>query len=151
MNELIYGIILSILPISELRLGIPVAMASNYPLGLIFLVCVLANILIIPIIFLFLDTLHKKFLKIKVYEKLFSKLITRTRKKIEHRVGTKWEMPALFLLVAIPLPGTGAYTGVIAAWLFDLRRKQAFKAIAFGVLAAGILVTLASLGIYSLI
>ena len=144
MNELFYGIILSILPISELRLGIPVAMASRTPIGLIFLLCVVANILIIPVIFLFLDFLHHKFLKIKVYRILFSKLITRTRRKMEHKVGTKWEMPALFLLVAIPLPGTGAYTGVLAAWLFKLRRKQAFIAIALGVLAAGILVTLAS-------
>jgi uncharacterized membrane protein len=151
MNELLYGIILSILPISELRLGIPVAMASNLPLSLIFLSCVIANILIIPIIFLFLDYLHIRFLKIKVYEKLFSKLITRTRNKIEHRVGTKWEMPALFLLVAIPLPGTGAYTGVLAAWLFKLRRKQAFIAISLGVLFAGIIITIASLGIYSII
>jgi len=151
MNELLYGIILSILPISELRLGIPVAMGSNTPLGIIFLVCVIANILIIPIIFLFLDFLHEKFLRIKIYEKLFSKLIIKTRKKMEKHVGTKWEMPALFLLVAIPLPGTGAYTGVLAAWLFNLRRRKAFMAISLGVLLAGILVTLASLGLYSLI
>jgi len=151
MNELLYGIILSILPISELRLGIPVAMSSNTPLIIIFLACVIANILIIPIIFLFLDFLHHRFLKIKAYEKLFSKLIIRTRKKMEHHVGTKWEMPALFLLVAIPLPGTGAYTGVFAAWLFNLKRKKAFTAIALGVILAGILITLASLGIYNLI
>lgn len=150
MNELLYGIILSILPISELRLGIPVAMASNLPLGIIFFSCVLANILIIPIIFLFLDFLHEKFLRIKIYEKLFTKLITRTRKKIEHRIGTKWEMPALFLLVAIPLPGTGAYTGALAAWIFNLKRKKSLIAISLGVLVAGILVTMASLGIYSL-
>jgi uncharacterized membrane protein len=151
MNNLIYGIILSILPISELRGGIPVAMASDAPLSVIFFSCVLANIIIIPFIFLFLDFLHKHFLKIRPYRVLFSKLVTRTRSKIEHRVGTKWEMFALFCLVAIPLPGTGAYTGVLAAWLFKLRRKQSLITIALGVLAAGILVTLASLGIYSLV
>jgi uncharacterized membrane protein len=151
MNELLYGIILSILPISELRLGIPVAMASGLPLSIIFISCVIANILIIPIIFLFLDFLHEKFLRIKIYEKLFTKIINKTRKKIERHIGTKWEMPVLFLLVAIPLPGTGAYTGVLAAWLFKLRRKQAFRAIALGVLLAGILITIASLGIYKLI
>ncbi len=150
MNNLIYGIILSALPISELRGGIPLAMSSGAPIGVIFMLCVLANILIIPIIFLFLDFLHEKFMTKKFYRILFSKIINRTRRKIEHRIGTKWEYPALLLLVAIPLPGTGAYTGSLAAWLFKLNRKKSYITIALGVVIAGILVTLASLGIYSL-
>ncbi len=151
MNELLYGILLSLLPISELRLGIPLAISAGYPPTLVFILCVLANILIIPFIFLFLDYLHHRFLHIKIYRVLFEKIVIKTRSKIEHRIGTKWEMPALFLLVAIPLPGTGAYTGVLAAWLFKLRRRKAFVAISLGVLTAGIIVTLATLGIYSLI
>ena len=151
MNSLSYGILLSMLPISELRIGIPVAMSSNQPTLVVFFLCVLANIIIIPFIFLFLDLLHHQFIKVKPYRVLFNKVVSRTKRKIEHRVGTKWEMPALFLLVAIPLPGTGAYTGVLAAWLFNLRRKLAIVTIALGVLTAGIIITLASLGIYSLI
>ena len=150
MSNLIYGIILSALPIAELRGGIPLAMFSGAPLGLIFILCVLANIIIIPLIFLFLDFLHERFMEKKFYRVLFSKLINRTRRKIEHRIGTKWEYPALLLLVAIPLPGTGAYTGSLAAWLFKLNRKKSYLTIALGVVIAGILVTLASLGIYSL-
>ncbi|MBT6995251.1 small multi-drug export protein [Candidatus Woesearchaeota archaeon] len=151
MSNLIYGIILSALPIAELRGGIPLAMSSGASIGVIFTLCVLANILIIPIIFLFLDFLHERFMEKKFYRVLFSKLINRTRRKIEHRIGTKWEYPALLLLVAIPLPGTGAYTGSLAAWLFKLDRKKSLVTIAAGVFIAGILVTLASLGIYSLI
>ncbi len=151
MNNLIYGLILSILPISELRGGIPLALSAGYPVFLTFSLCVLANILIIPFIFLFLDYLHGKFLKIGIYRKIFSKLIVRTRKKIEDKIGTKWEMPALFLLVAIPMPGTGAYAGVLASWIFKLNRRNSFIAISLGVLTAGIIVTLTTLGIYSLI
>lgn len=151
MNELVYGIILSLLPISELRGGIPVAMASEASLPTIFASCVIANLLIIPIVFLFLDLLHARFIRINLYRRIFTKAVTRTRKKIEHRVGTKWEMLFLFLLVAIPLPFTGGYTGILAAWFFDLHRKKATAAICLGVLTAGILITLASLGVYSLI
>jgi len=87
----------------------------------------------------------------RFYRVLFSKIVNRTRKKIEHRIGTKWEYPALLLLVAIPFPGTGAYAGSLAAWLFKLNRKKSLITIALGVLIAGVLVTFASLGIYSLI
>jgi uncharacterized membrane protein len=149
MGNLIYGIILSALPIAELRGGIPLAMTSNAPLGVIFTLCVLANILIIPLIFLFLDFLHERLMEKRFYSKLFSKLINRTRRKIEHRIGTKWEYPALLLLVAIPLPGTGVYTGSLAAWLFKLNRKKSLLTIALGVLIAGMIVTLATLGFYS--
>jgi len=151
MNSLIYGLILSVLPLSELRVGIPVAMSSSYPTILVFLLCVIANILIIPFIFLFFDYIHHKLIRVKAYNSIYTRLVTRSRKKIEHHIGTKWEMPALFLLVAIPIPGTGAYTGVLIAWLFKLKRAKAIISISLGVIAAGILVTLASLGVYSIL
>ncbi|MBT3416626.1 small multi-drug export protein [Candidatus Woesearchaeota archaeon] len=151
MNNLIYGIILSALPIAELRGGVPLAMSSGAPIWMVFILCVLANILIIPVVFFFLDFLHERFMGRRFYRVLFSKIVNRTRKKIEHRIGTKWEYPALLLLVAIPFPGTGAYAGSLAAWLFKLNRKKSLITIALGVLIAGVLVTFASLGIYSLI
>tara|TARA_Y100000310_G_C20638648_1_gene792616 strand:- start:491 stop:949 length:459 start_codon:yes stop_codon:yes gene_type:complete len=150
MTNFLYTILLSILPISELRGGIPFAIALGYNPLLSFLVLTLANILMIPIIFIFLDYFHKHFLKIKIYEKLFNKLIIRTRNKIEHRIGTRTEFLALFLLVAIPLPGTGAYSGCLAAWLFNLKRRKSILTISLGVLTAGILVTLATLGLVNL-
>ena len=150
MTNFLYAILLSILPISELRGGIPFAIALGYNPWLSFLTLTLFNILMIPVIFLFLDYFHKHFLKIKIYENLFNKIVIRTRKKIEHKMGTKAEFLALFILVAIPLPGTGAYTGCLAAWLFNLRRKKSILTIALGVLTAGILVTLATLGFVNL-
>lgn len=151
MNNFIYGLILSILPISELRGGIPVAMSSGINIWVIFFSCVLINILVIPIAYFFLDFLHHRFLKSERYRVFFGKIVIRTKRKIETKIGTKWQYPALFAFVAVPLPGTGAYTGVIAAWLFDMNRIKAFGTISLGVLTAGIIITLATLGIYSLI
>lgn len=151
MNNFITAIVLSILPVSEVRGGIPLAIASGYNPLISFLVLTIANILIIPLFFLFLDYINKYFMKIKFYSYIFNTWIMSTRKKIEHKIGTNTELLALFLFVAIPLPGTGAYSGVLIAWLFNLKRKKAILTIALGVLAASLIITLATLGLISLI
>ena len=114
-----------------------------------FVFCVLVNILIIPFIFLFLDYLHTHLMKIKLYEKTFSiflKKIRNRKKKIEKDYQT-YGIIALTLFVAVPLPVSGAWTGSLIAWLLDLKRWRSFLAISLGVVIAGILITLASLGI----
>jgi len=146
MNPFLITIILSMLPISELRGAIPYAILSAgiNPITA-FLIAVFANILIIPIIFLFLDYIHGTFLKIKPYEKLFNFYITKKVEKIKRKYETL-ELFVLFLFVAIPAPGTGAYTGVLLAWFFGLRRKKSFAVIALGVITAGIITTLLTIG-----
>ncbi len=144
------AIVLSGLPVSELRGGIPLAVSSGMNPFLAFLICVLVNILIIFPIFLFLDCFHKSFLKFKFYRKSFNKVIDRSRKKLEKYVGSKWEFLALLLVVAIPFPGTGAYTGSLLAWFFGLNRKKSYLAIGLGVVIAGIIVSLVSVGMFSL-
>jgi uncharacterized membrane protein len=147
--EIIKSIILSMLPISEIRGGIPFALQSGVSFANAFILCTLANILIIPLFFIFLDTLHYKFMKIRPYRYFFNKWVTRTRKKIEHKIGTAWELPTLFLFTAIPLPMTGAYTATLAAWLFDTRRIRSIFAIAFGVFVAALVVSSLYFGIIS--
>ena len=146
MDGLIKGIVLSLLPISELRGGIPVAMASGVGWMTAFITCVVANILVIIPVFFFLDNIHKHLMKIKIYEKIFNTYLDRVRKRVEVKMEKHtWEYWVLFLFVAIPFPSTGAYTG-----FFEMERKKSFITIALGVLAAGIIVTLvvsmASLG-----
>ena len=153
MNPLIWTIILSMLPISELRGGIPYAILNNIPPITAFFIAVLANILIIPIIFFFLDYLHDFFLNIKVYNKLFNFYINKKIEKIKNKYETL-EFFALFLFVAIPAPGTGAYTGVLLSWIFKLNRRKSFLVIALGIITAGIITTLLTLtgkGLFSLI
>lgn len=142
MNDiLLKSVILSILPIAELRGGIPYAIANGMPILWSYFICVIANILVFPIVYLFLEFLHPIFLKIKLYQSLFDKIVVSTRKKIEQKIK-KYGFWGIMIFVMIPLPITGAYTGSFAAWLFDIPKKKAFLAVSLGVIIAGIIVTL---------
>lgn len=143
-------ILLSLLPISELRGAIPLAIASGIKPLNAFLIAVIANCLVVPIVFFFLDLLHKHFYSIGIYRRLFDRYIERTRIKFEKHAGSKFEFIALCLFVAIPLPMTGAYTGTVAAWLFNLNRKKSYLAVMLGVLIAGIIVTVLAVGVKSI-
>lgn len=144
MNILIHAILLSLLPISELRGGIPYAVANDTHIVTAFIVCVLSNMLVIPILYLFLETIHKAFYKVKIYRKLFDKWVNRTRKKAEKNVK-KYGYWGVMLFVAIPLPITGAYTGTLAAWLLKLDKKRSALYLSLGVVIAGIIVSIATL------
>lgn len=148
---LVSGAIVSTLPVSELRGGIPLALSSGANPFVVFLVCVLANIAIILPLFLFLDYLHGKFIRIRFYRRTFRKYIKKSRHKLEKHIGTKQEFLFIFLVTALPLPGTGAYTASILSWYFGLKKLKAFFAIALGVVVAGLVVSLISLGIFRLI
>jgi uncharacterized membrane protein len=151
--RLILAIILSILPISELRGGLPLAIVyatqHQIPIYLVFSLIVLANILAIFIAFYFLDNIHKHFLlKVKGYKKFFESYINKLQKKVdkfESKYSTMGFL-ALTIFVAIPLPGTGAWTGCIISWLLNLDRKKSILSISLGVLIAGILMLLGTLG-----
>lgn len=138
MNPLIYLILITLIPGIELRGSIPVGIALNIDPVLVFAVCVLLNILIIPMTFVVLDLIHPYLMKISFY----SKFVNKARSK---KFGSK-SYVALAAFVAIPLPLTGAYTGSLIAWLVSMDRKRAFVAIAAGVLAGGLIVTAVVLG-----
>ena len=156
MNELILGLLLTILPITELRAGLPVVLDYALKNGLsiwpFFLLVLFLNILVIFLVFIFFDYFHKILLKWNFYKKTFEKYLVRVQKKghkLEKQM-TDWGFLALAIFVAIPLPGTGAWTGTVLAWLLDLDRKKSFVAISLGVIIAGILILLTSLGLFSL-
>ena len=141
MNNIIFwSIFLSILPIAELRGGIPYAIANDLNPLLTFFICVGANILVFPIVFFFLEFLHPLFLKIDLYKRLFDKFIIKTREKVGYKIE-KYGFWGLMIFVMIPLPVTGAYSGSFAAWLFNIPKKKAFLAVSLGVIMAGIIVT----------
>ncbi|MBI2671384.1 small multi-drug export protein [Candidatus Woesearchaeota archaeon] len=148
-NFLLWGIILSMLPISEVRGGIPVGLQSSLSPVLIFFILSFFNILIVPLVFLFLDYLHVHFMRINFYNKLFNKYINRIQRKFEQKLGF-WSYVALFFFVFIPAPTTGAYTGALIAWFFKMNKFYSFIAIALGVLGASLIVTLVSLGLFKI-
>ena len=150
--KLLYALILTVLPISELRLGLPVAIfyaiENNIPIMFVFSLVVLLNILLIFFIFYFLDNLHQVFMKLKFYRKIFERYIARFQKKVDkfERKYDSWGFLILVLFVGIPLPGTGAWSGCLVSWLLGLNRKKSILAISVGVLIAGILILLGTLG-----
>jgi len=154
--RLIYALILTIMPVTELRVGLPLAIVyaieHNIPVMLIFSLVILVNILIIFFIFYFLDNLHARFMNLKFYKKIFNSYMRRFQKKIdifEKRYNTLGFF-ALILFVAVPLPGTGAWTGCLVSWLFGLDRKKSILAVSIGVLIAGILVLLGTINFINL-
>lgn len=142
-------VILALLPISELRGAIPLGLYLGISLPKTFLLAVLGNIIFVaPALYLFepVSTYLRKF---KIWARFFEWVFERTRKKSEQVL--KYETLGLFFLVAVPLPMTGAWTGVIAATLFKIRFRYAFIAIVSGVILAGIIVSLlCALGLMSL-
>lgn len=142
--------LLSILPVSELRGAIPYALANKVSIPLAFVVCTALNMLVAPLVFLFLSTLHELLCRIRWYEQIVSHLLTRAQSKVKAKVD-KYGYFGVMLFVAVPLPVTGAYTGALGAWVLGLDRRKTFLAVSAGVFIAGVVVTtVASLGIEAL-
>ena len=137
-------LIIAALPIFELRGALPVAINMfHFPWYYALLLAIIGNLLPVPFILLFLDTASRLLSKIGFFERMLHWLFERTKKR--GRVVEKYERIGLALFVAIPLPGTGAWTGSLAAVLFGLKFKHAFLSIFIGVFIAGIIVTCLSL------
>ncbi|MDI6703607.1 MAG: small multi-drug export protein [bacterium] len=142
-------VIISGLPISELRCGIPAGFAFGLPAAKVYILAVLGNLLPVVPILLFLERVSERLSRFHVFSRFFNWLFTRTRKK--GRIVEELKVVGLILFVALPLPITGAWTGCVASILFGIRFLYAFPAIILGVLLAGVIVTLASLGVYNII
>jgi uncharacterized membrane protein len=150
--RIIYALILTVLPISELRGGLPLAILyardSGISVLLIFILVILLNILVIFFIFYFLDNIHSLLMKTNFYRRIFEYFFRRFQRKVskfEKRYKTLGFL-ALTLFVAIPLPVTGAWTGCLLAWTLGLDRKKSILSISAGVFIAGILILFGTLG-----
>jgi uncharacterized membrane protein len=145
-REIALTLLASVSPISELRGGIPLGILK-YELDplLIFCIAVIANALIFFPVFFVLRLFYDKLLfRIPLFNKYLDNLRKRGKPKVE-----KYGFWGLTLFVAIPLPITGAYTGTILAWLVGMDWKKAFPAVGLGVIVAGVVVLLITLGVTS--
>lgn len=142
----LYVFLLAMAPVVELRGAIPLGVALGLSVWEAFLWALAGNILVIPALLFGLPWAIEFATRIPALARLWAKLEARVRLKGEDQVQ-RYGAIGLFLFVAIPLPGTGAWTGSILAVILGLKRRYAFPAIVAGVVAAGVLVALASAGV----
>ncbi|MCD6232239.1 small multi-drug export protein [Candidatus Aerophobetes bacterium] len=139
--------LIAMLPISELRGALPFALSCGISPGVAYLISVAGNILPVIPLLLFLERLSSFIMRYPRGKRVLKRILDQGRKK--KALVERYSFPGLLLLVAIPLPVTGAWTGTIISFLLSLRLKYAFLAICGGVCLAGIIVLLVSLGIIS--
>ena len=133
-------VITGALPISELRGAIPLGLSFGMPIAKAFWLAVLGNVsFVVPALFLF-DPVTQRLRKFKIWARFFDWVFERTKRNADSI--QKYEALGLAIFVAIPLPMTGAWSGVIAASLFKIRFRYALLAIIAGVLVAGVVVSL---------
>ena len=139
-GEFCLTVLVSMLPVVELRGGIPFGVAAGLSMPAAFLAAFIGNMLPVPFLILFVRRLFA-WLKVKVplVRGAVNWLEARTEKKKE--AVLKYQTWGLFIFVAIPLPGTGAWTGAMIAAALDMRLSKAVPAITAGVLAAGFIIT----------
>lgn len=137
---------ISMVPVVELRGGIPVGLGMGLNNWLTFFSAVVGNMLPIPFIILFLRTflnwIEKKIPKLGAMVDHLER-----RAHLKGRIVEKYKVIGLLILVAIPLPGTGAWTGALVAVFLDIRMKYAIPAILGGVILAGVIVTCVTYGV----
>lgn len=137
-GKILMTFLISMVPFIELRGAIPVAALNGLDLAVAFPVAILGNMVPVPFIILFI---RKIFGWMRRHMPRLNSLVDRLEEKGKSKKETidKGVFWGLFIFVAIPLPGTGAWTGSLIAAMLDIRLKRAFPAIAFGVLTAGVI------------
>ncbi len=143
---------ISMVPIIELRGAMPVALGMDIPFLPALLICVIGNILPVPFIYFF----ARKVLVWGKDKKYIGKFFTFCLEKGEHAgqklvktTGRGGLFLALMIFVGIPLPGTGAWTGVLGASLLDMGFKSTVASVSLGVVMAGIIMYLASTSVFA--
>lgn len=149
MDKYFHLFIISMAPLIELRGAMIYAAANDMPFLQSFICCVLGNMLPVPFLIKFSKGILLYLAKVDKIGWVFQKIIDRGNRKAEKIGG--WELLGLFLFVAVPLPGTGAWTASLVSALLQLRIKKSLLAIGAGVIACGIIVGALSFGIANII
>ncbi len=141
---------ISMVPLIELRGAIPYAVGFNLPLIPSYIIAIIGNMLPVPFIFLFARRVLEWGKDKKVIGKFFTWCLVKGEKggkKLQESAG-KGLYWALLIFVGIPLPGTGAWTGALAASILDMDFKKSTLAVMGGVILAGIIMGILSLGVF---
>jgi uncharacterized membrane protein len=139
----------SMLPIIELRGSIPIAASLDVSFLKAFPFAVLGNLLPVPFIILFFKYFFVKFRSAPVIGKIFLKVHNKAIEKADQiKSYAFW---GLFIFVAIPCPGTGAWTGAVIASILEMNNKKAFLSISLGVVTSGLIMGFISYGLFDII
>lgn len=150
LKKYLFVFFVSMVPLIELRAAVPIALGMGLPVLPSYIVCILGNMLPVPIIFLFARKVLEWGADKPVIGKFFTFCLEKGHKggeKLKEKAG-RGLFVALLLFVGIPLPGTEAWTGTLAASLLDMDFKSSVIAVLFGVVLAGVIMGLASAGLF---
>ena len=144
-GKILLTFLVSMVPVIELRGAIPLATAHGLDFRIAIPIAILGNLLPVPFIIVFV---RKVFAWIRKHLPKLNGFITKLEDRAKAKSDTvlKYAFWGLFIFVAIPLPGTGAWTGALIAAMLDMRLKKALPSITLGVLTAGTIVAIVSYG-----
>lgn len=146
MDEIVRVLVVTALPITELRGGIPLGITLGLDPLFTFIIATVTNALIFfPVFFALCLFYDRLFSRVPLFNRYLSGLRKRGKPVVD-----KYGFWGLFLFVAVPLPFTGAYSGTILAWLLGMNWKKAFLAVGLGVVVAGVIVMMVTLGIFNI-
>ena len=136
MGKCVFTLLVSMIPVIELRGGLPFGVALGLPYYLAFPAAVIGNLIPAPFIIVYI---RKIFFLMRRHMPRLNGLVGKMEKKahLKGRKMLKYQSLGLWLFVGTPLPGTGVWTGCLAAAFLDIRLKKAMPAVVFGVLTAG--------------
>lgn len=145
MKDILLTFLVAMVPVVELRGAIPFGVVRGLNLWTAIIASVLGNLVPVPFIILFI---RRIFAWMRAHMPKLDGLVTRMEKKAEKNRAAveKYAFWGLAILVAIPLPGTGAWTGALVAAMMEMRLKRAFPAIVIGVVIAGVIVSIVTYG-----
>lgn len=150
LKKYLFVFFISMVPLVELRLAVPTAIGMNLPVLPSYIVCIVGNMIPVPIIFLFARKVLEWGADKPVIGEFFRFFLEKGHKggvKLKEKAG-RGLFVALLLFVGIPVPGTGAWTGTLAASLLDMDFKSSVFAVLCGVVLAGIIMGLVSAGLF---
>lgn len=149
-GKFIWTILVSMVPVVELRGGIPFGVAAGLPVWEAYLAAVIGNVIPVPFIIVYI---RRIFQWMRQRMPRFNGVVDRLEAKahLKGRVVSRYKYLGLAVFVAIPLPGTGAWTGALAAAFLDMPLRRAVPSIVIGVLAAGAAISALTFGVASLL
>jgi uncharacterized membrane protein len=146
MKVMLILVLITLVPTLELRASIPYGiLLGEMHWWAVAVVCVVTNILLGPLVYLFLDKAMALLLRFKWLNQVYGRTVTSTQRRIQKSVDRYGEM-GVALFIGIPLPGTGSYSGALGAYLLGLGYRKFIIANVIGVLMAGTIVTAVVLG-----